>query len=204
MSPVLQSALAEVRDNPRLRLGLIAVLAIVWLYALLWWRDVQVDQRDQLAGMHEQADRLRPFERAEATWQARLVDARQLTAGMQTYLWEARSRSLAEAAFRDWLQSRAQSAGLAVRELTVRIQDGEPTAVQTPDAAAGSGPPFSVRARLVASFAPAAGVSLLLAVHSNKQHVGVQRMQFRNAPPGQESTFDLELVAPFAIREARP
>lgn len=204
MTSPLRQALSEVRGNPRLRLGLIAIAGIVWVYALLVWRDAQVLQQQQIVSLREQADRLRPFERAESVWASRLVEARQLSAGTQSYLWEARTRSLAEAAFRDWLQARAQSAGLTVRELNVRTQDTSATGAPSTEPSNPSGAPLAVRARMIATFAPTPTTSFLLLMHSNKQHVGVQRVQLRNAPAGQESTLDLDLVAPFVIKEPKP
>lgn len=196
--------LTEMRENPRLRLGLLTIGAIVWVYAILLWSDAQTAARNELQAMRSTAERLRPIERSESLWQERSAEARQLVAGLQTYLWEARSRSLAEAAFRDWLQAAVQGNGLNVREISVRAEELQEQAKTTGSPpAAGSQAPINLRARVVTTFAPQPAASLLTRLHSNGKHVGVHRLVVRNAPQGQEPVLELDLVAVFAIREPR-
>ncbi len=200
MMPALDAFAAELRDNPRLRLGLLAITGIVWLYALLLWNDAQTTGRDALRAVQSQADRLRPLERSEALWQERATEARQMVSGLQTYLWESRSRSLAEAEFRDWLQSRAQAAGLTLRELSVRAEEPADSAKGTGSGSTEAGP-LHLRARLVGVFAPQSASALLAALHSNPKYVGVQRLVVRNPPAGQDAVLELDLVAGFVIRD---
>jgi hypothetical protein len=208
----LAGVLSELRDNVRLRVGVGLILASGWLYALLVWDDVLAARRAELQQVRGEAERLRPFEKTDAVWKERAAEARQLNAGLQSYLWEARSRSLAEAAFRDWVQARAQSSGLKVRELTVRAVDAPVAAGAEPapagtagggTAASAAAGPLTVRARLVTGFVPSQLAALLLQLHEQPRHLGIQRLQIRNAPAGQEAVAELEIQVLFAIREGR-
>jgi hypothetical protein len=185
MNQFLESALGEFRENTRLRVGAGLIASILWLYGLLVWDDSLSTQRTQLQQVEQDIRRLRPFQRGEELWRQRLAEARNVTAGFRSHFWEARSRSLAEAAFRDWLQSRAHTAGLKVTELAVRAQDGSTTAPAVANEPAGTSGsaddrPLAVRGRMVATFGPRQVASLLLQLHDNPRHVAVQRLLIRN------------------------
>jgi hypothetical protein len=201
----LQRMTAEVRENPRLRLGLLAIVGIAWLHGLLLWSDTQSTMQQELAALRAEVERLRPYERTQALWQERAEQARQRVTGLQTYLWEAPTRSLAEAAFRDWLQAQALAAGLSVRELSVRSDEA---AEPARNGAAGGEPaqqgPVLLRARVVTGFSPPSAAQLLLQLYSTGKHVGVARMVIRNPPAGQEAVLELGLVASFAMAPTRP
>jgi hypothetical protein len=204
----IETAVGELRDNARLRAGVGAVVVILWLYALLAWGDAQSVREEQIKQLQQEINELRPFERTEDLWKQRLLEARSVSAGLQSYLWEARSRSLAEATFRDWLQGRAQSSGLRVRELNVRAQEaastpGEKSTVSE-TAALGNDKLLPIRGRLVADFSPSSTSSLLLQVHEQPHHVLIQRLVIRNPPPPQEGALEVEVQALFALREGRP
>lgn len=208
MNQGLAAAVIELRDNPRLRVGLAVVLAIAWLYGLLVWDDAQSAARTELQDMRERIDRLRPFERAEGVWQDRAAEARALNAGLQSFFWEARTRSLAEAAFRDWVQARAQDSGMKVRELTVRAVEGPQASTTgtgaTASAVADRAPDRLVlRARLVAGFVPSQTAQFLVQLHESPRYIGVQRLQIRNPSSGQDGAVEFEVQGVFVIREAK-
>lgn len=200
MTSSMQTLRASLRDSARLRWGIWTILGIGWLHALLLWDDSIVRVRGEVSQLHEQADRLRPFERGEALWQERAAEARMLYAGLQGLQWEARSLSRAEAAFRDWLQARAKEVGLGVRELSAGVQTPTDPASGTPPSAVTAAP-VVVRARLAATYRSAEAAALLLSFQANARKVTVRRLLIRNPAPPQEAQIEVELQALFALKE---
>lgn len=208
MTPSLQLLLAGLRQNDRLRWGVWVILGIGWLYALLLWDDSIARARADLSQLREQIDRLRPYERGEALWRERAAEARLLHAGLQGLLWEARSRSRAEAAFRDWLQARAKESSLGVRELSVRAQESSASGPDASGGGTGSPPseaaasaPVAIRARLAVTYQPVQAAALLLGLQSHSRTVTVRRLSIRNPAPPQEAVMELDLQALFVLKE---
>lgn len=201
MTSSLHALLADLRQNDRLRWGIWVILGIVWVYALLLWDESIVRARGELVQLREQTDRLRPYERGEALWQERAAEARQLHAGLQALLWEARSRSRAEAAFRDWLQARAKESNLGVRELSVRAQEMVDSSAVARPAETPAAAPVAVRARLAVTHQPAQAAALLLSLQGHARTVTVRRLSIRNPAPPQDAVMELELQALFVLKE---
>lgn len=112
MPPLLQAQLQQIQENPRLRLGLWAVLGIIVVYLLL----VIADSR---AATHEEsrqlADRLARLARLseEGNWTTRADEARGRLLDLEQRLWRTSSRGLAQAEFESWLLQQAEDAGFS-------------------------------------------------------------------------------------------
>lgn len=208
--PALGRLSSELRDNPRLRYGLLAIGAIVWIYGLLLLSDARAPARERLAQLEDRLATARAEER-DSGWPARGAAAAQQLAALRALLWRAPSRSLAEAAFRDWLQNAAQTSGLKIRALAVQTADrnGAPgaTAAPPPGATPLAGPlPPDVerlRARVTVEFAPQPWANFMLRIASSARVINVERIAIHNGnAQGAMAEFDIEAL--FLMEGAAP
>jgi len=188
---------AESRESTAVRIGLGAIAAIVWLYLLLVARDALAPARERLAQLEDRVQTAQAEER-DRGWPAREVAARAELGALRAMLWQSPTSSLAEATFRDWIQSAAQSAGLKVRTLTVQSADSG--AAPTRPVAAATATPLPddvqrVRAHLSVEFDRQAFATFLLKLASSAHVVGVERLVVHNATnQGAVSELDLEAL----------
>lgn len=113
-----QQAVAELAQSARLRLGLLVVAAILWLWALLVLGDMAQAWRESAEQLQDKAAALRPVLK-ERIWLERAEDSSQQLQAVRTQLWTDPDLAVTEANLQDWLRGTAQKAGLTVRDLNV-------------------------------------------------------------------------------------
>ncbi len=191
-APPLARWLGEFRgqlaESALLRIGLMAIIGIVWVYALLIVSDRVGADGAQLEALNAQLSRLRPLA-GDREWARRAADADQQLKAMQAMVWVENDMGLAEAAFQDWVRGTAGRAGLGVRQLNV-------ARVATPGASApASGQPQLIRARLVAEVDHQALLGFLSEVARNQPAVVVERLLLRAAAQPPTAEIDLRILA---------
>ncbi len=196
---------AELRESSRLRLGLMAICAIAWIYGLLVLADARALARERLGQMEDRVATARAEER-DRGWPAREAAASRQLAALRTLLWRAPSRSLAEAAFRDWLQNAGQAAGMKIRALAVQTSERslakEPAAGPAPAAAAPLPPDVErVRARVTVDFVPQPWANFMLKISSSARVINVERIAIRNNG-AQAATAEFDVEALFLLEAA--
>lgn len=193
----LAGARAEWRANARLRIGLWLVLAIVWLYALLWASDQVVVQRAAARQAADDLTRLRSIA-TQSVWPQRAEQARQQLDLLQGMAWVEPERSLAEAALQDWVTALAGKVGVVVRERSLLRGDaGAPQPAEAgsvPSRAAELPAAYAtLRMRLVFEFKPASLVALLNELAQSPRWVRVERLRVLQS--GKPAIAELELGA---------
>ncbi len=113
-----QQAAAELAQSARLRLGLLMVMAILWLWALLVLGDMAQAWRESAEQLQDKAAALRPVLK-ERIWLERAEDSSEQLQAVRTQLWSDPDLAVTEANLQDWLRGTAQKAGLTVRDLNV-------------------------------------------------------------------------------------
>lgn len=177
--------------NARLRLGLMSIAAICWVYLLMLAADQSALIGTQAQALRDEAGRVRPLAK-EQVWPQRADDARQQLAAVQSMLWTDSDAGLIEARLQDWLRSTAAKAGLSVRELT--MQRGTSTLNSTSEATAKQpGEPLMFRARLVLDLNRLALLGFLAELGRNEQVWVVERLALR--PGAQPALAEIELKA---------
>jgi hypothetical protein len=188
---------AESRESPTVRIGVVAIAAIAWLYLLLVARDALPPARERLAQLEDRVQTAQAEER-DRGWPGREAAARGELNALRAMLWQSPTSSLAEATFRDWIQSTAQAAGLKVRTLAVQSAEGATAAAHQAASAASAPLPDDVqpvRAHLTVDFDRNAWAAFLLKLATNAHVVGVDRVVVHNATnPGAVSELDLEAL----------
>ena len=113
----LRAQLEDVRENPRLRMGLWVVLGIASFYLVLLVSDRREATR---AESRQLAERIARLERAaeQGDWQIRAENARARLISMEQGFWNSSSRGLAQAEFESWLLQQAEQSGLGRAKAT--------------------------------------------------------------------------------------
>jgi hypothetical protein len=173
--------------SPRLRMGALAIVGLLWIQALLVandtaaaWQAAEQAQRDELARV-QAASR-------DRSWPQRADDARQQVDAMRSMLWSETDRGLAEAALQDWVRATAAKAGLRVREVAL---------VRGAAGAAASAPAGTqvVRARAVAEWDRVSLAGFLAEAAQHERRVIVDRLALRPTSQPPQAEIELRIVA---------
>ena len=181
---------AQWQVNSRLRLGVWAIVGIVWIYALLLGSDGVVAVRTRAQALTSEIDRLQPLMRANP-WPARVDDARQHLDALRTMEWaegEGGDLGLTEAALQDWVRATAGKAGLRLREMTLSRAAVPAAAGAVSTTLAAELPGQAVKLRITADWGRVELVAFLAEVGRSPSVVVVERLLLRPAatPAGVE------------------
>jgi hypothetical protein len=186
-STIRAEVAAQLMTQARLRVGLIAIIAILWVYGLLVAGDQAVAIGASTKLLREEVARVQPLAK-ERGWAERAEDARRQLTAVQGMQWVESDLGLVEARFQDWLRATAAKSGLSVRDLVLT------RALNAAPAAAASAPvagPQVIRARLVVDHNRLALLAFLSEVGRNERVIVVDRLLMRLA--AQPSIAELEL-----------
>ena len=117
---MMADLLSQLRTNARLRIGLVLIIAIAWLYGVLTLRDEVQAQQQRFRSSHLAIARLQA-QLAEPEWANRSTAARALAVQLENKLWQAPTPGLAQAAYQDWLTIAMVKAGVANPQITVSV-----------------------------------------------------------------------------------
>ena len=193
--------LDELRGNPRLRIGLVAVGVLVWLLGLQQLSDGLDAARAELAQSSEELQRLRTL-RGEQHWPAFRDQAQTRLADYRSLAWREESEGRMQAMLQDWLREQLATAGLQPRELAVTVLP--------PRAAPAAGDKRQAelpadmrlaRARLSFDFKPDTLHQLLAALAASHRWIWVSRLAVEN---DNRRTVELELEALFVLGARAP
>jgi hypothetical protein len=176
--------------NPRLRLAIWAVGALMWVYGLLVVSDSAPALQAQRSLAHDDLQRIRQIESPEV-WVQRQKETAQHWEALRALCWQANSPALAGAEAQDWLRALAQKAQLQVQDLRLLSGDGVGSA----------GGPELIRVRVNAAFAPLPLAALLNEIGQAERGAVVERLQIKTwtQPP----TVDLELRIRLRLPEGK-
>ena len=114
--------LAEVKDKPRLRVGLLLVVGIFWIYGLLLLRDSGTLAASEQQTLAKKVARIQAQSR-QTEWTARVEPALALQIELESRLWREGTIGLAQATFQDWLNQNVQQSNLTRSAVTVAAQE---------------------------------------------------------------------------------
>lgn len=140
---MLKNFLSQLRDNPRLRWGMIMIVGIVWLYGILLLHEKLQEQASQLRATTLSVARLQA-QVAQTEWLARVAPAKTLAVQLEARLWQAATPGLAQAALQDVLNAAMAKAGVTRPQITISVvEDAAPNASisTTPNTASNSQAP---------------------------------------------------------------
>lgn len=126
----------ELRGNPRLRRGLMAIAMVLLVDGALRWSDWVIQQQDTLARLQTELTELKSNARDEATLRSALAQAQSLSDAIDARLWTVSSEAVGQARMKDWLTDivkRAIANQYAVT-LAASRELGKPAATSVPAA----------------------------------------------------------------------
>ncbi len=173
----LKALLANLKANPRLRWGLLGIVAVLWLYGVLELRD-QVQRKNEAYGLLSKKIARIQATAAQNEWPARLKDAQAARFSMESRLWRETTIGLAQATINDWLAQLTQQASLTKVQLAVAAQEedgGGKGALAAADL-------WKVSAKLAFDFNPQSFYPLLNRITTNEKKIVVESLVIHSSP----------------------
>lgn len=187
--------LEELRGNLRLRVGLVAIVAILIGYGLLEWRDHLAASAADYRRLLNQVGRLGQQQHPEQ-WQGRVAEARLALAQARAQLWRNVSPGLAQAQVQDWLSSALRQTD--AKAYSVRVAEPE-TALDAQSLKARLPEELNqlvpLRARVEFNSDPAVLLALLAAMNDSKQRIVVDTLNIKALKTDMMLTFWFEIAA---------
>ena len=187
----------ELRANRRLRIGVVAILAILVLYGLLEWRDHLAAAKADYRRLLTQLSRVSQYRQAPGSaevWQAHAKDAEKALEQARGQLWRNKSAGLAQAQVQDWLNSLLRQ--VDAKQFTLRVAEPE-TALETESMTSKLPPEFKslmpLRARVEFNSDPAVLLGILAAVNDSPQQIGVDILNVKGFKTEMSLTFWFDL-----------
>ena len=193
--------LDEFRSKPRLRAGLAAVLALLWLLGLLELSDALDAARKERVRLSDEVARLRSVG-SEQRWPALREQAEARLADHRSLAWREESEGRMQAMLQDWLREQLAAAGVQPRELVVTVLPARTLSPSESGRKAELPADMRIaRARLSFEFKPDALHQVLARLPASRRWIWVSRMTVDN---DSQRTVELELEALFVLgaREA--
>lgn len=181
---MLDNFFSQLRDNSRLRWGVILIMGIFWLYAILLLRETlqEENQRHHAAG---QAIARLSTQLAQPEWTSRVTPAKVMAVQLEGMLWQAPTSGLAQAAFQDWLNTALTQVGAARPQITVTVLDeivaGAPEQSQA-GAAATPADLWKIKAKLSIEFNAATVMGFLKLIENNPKQIVVGMFKVSKEP----------------------
>lgn len=110
----------ELRDKPGLRLGLLVVIALAWIYGLLELEAAQAAASQERLQLVEEVARMQGLG-SEADWRRQRDEVFARLTALRGRAWREESEGRMQALLQDWLRQNLSSQGLQARELTVAV-----------------------------------------------------------------------------------
>lgn len=189
----------ELRENPRLQLGLAVVVGLLWVLGLLELADRLDAARTERTRLADDLARLGSVAEG-ARWPRLRDDAQQRLADYRALAWREESEGRMQAAMQDWLREQFAALGVQPRELVVSVLPAAaaPAGQVAAESSAGTLPPEMrvVRARATFEFDPQRLHRLLAALPESRRWTWVSRLSVDH---GTRRLVELELGALFVL-----
>lgn len=107
----MNTAVAELKANPRLRWGMWLIIGILWFYGILLLREAAENEAEAYLATSKKIAHIQGMD-TQTDWPARLEAAQALRLSLESRLWREGTIGLAQASFQDWLSQAVQQATL--------------------------------------------------------------------------------------------
>lgn len=186
----------ELRSNARLRIGLMVVVALVWVLGLLEMLDQLDAARKDRSRLTGEVEELRLVGK-EQHWMALRDQAQQRLADYRALAWREESEGRMQAMLQDWLREQLAAVGVQPRELTVTVLPARGVTPAQRDGKAQLPADMRIaRAQLSFEFKPDALHQFLARLPASLRWIWVSRMSVDN---DNRRMVDLELEALFVL-----
>lgn len=200
----MTTALQEFRISPRVRFGLVIIVAIGALYGLLEWRDSLAAQRQAYRRDALQLLRVEG-QKEQQQWLTRAVQAQEALDRAKGSLWTNSSVGRAQAQVQDWLsalmrQTAAQGSAVKVAEGDVAL-DSSGIASRLPASLQNLHP---LRARVEFATDQRVLLSVLAAINDSNQRIVVDALSVKSSRTELALTFWFSLPEDLSAESGSP
>lgn len=198
---MLENLFSQLRDNPRLRWGLILILGIFWLYVVLLMRESLQEESQRHDAAVQAIERI-SAQLAQPEWIKRVTPAKVMAVQLEGMLWQAPTSGLAQAAFQDWLNVALAQLGATRPQVTVTVVEERVAGAtdQSQDSTAATPTDlWEIKAKLNFEFNPAAVMSFLDHIENNPRQIVVETFKVSKEPVPH---VEMELYAHFQKQDA--
>lgn len=180
-------ARSEWANNPRLRLGVAVIAAVLAVYLLLVLRDWRAGLQEQYAARSEHLQKMQSLA-GQDEWIARAQDARKLRQALDAQIPEVATVGLAQAGIQTWVRSlgSAFGDGLQIQSQAPQPVEGQPGLWRVPVVLSGSAEPPLV-------------IQLVQQIEDRKSLAVIEQATVLNRA---NKTFSLTIVSLFRIPQA--
>jgi hypothetical protein len=187
LAALIDQARREWAGNRRLRIGGLAIGAILGFYLLLVLRDWQSALQLQYAARTEHLQKMQALA-GQDIWIARAQAAQSLRRGLEAEIPEVATLGLAQAGIQTWARDLSASIGgnLQVQNQAPQQVEGQPGIWRVPVVISGPGDPMQV-------------MNLISQIEGRKSLTVIDQATLVNR---ENRTFSLTVVSLFRIREA--
>ncbi len=96
--------ISELRNNTRLRLGVWFIIGLSFSYSIMLLNDYQIKKQQSYKAVVERLSQLKTIAN-QSKWTDRAIEIQQLRKQLQSKLWQANTKGLAQATFQQWLRT---------------------------------------------------------------------------------------------------
>lgn len=204
---MLNEVLNNLRCNPRLRLWLALIVAVIGFYGILVLRDALQEAEQQQRSVALGITRLRA-QLAQTEWLQRLPAAKIVAVQLEGRLWQAPTAGLAQAALQDWLNTALMQAKATKTQVTVTVIDeiartgvdgNTPASLSTASATTDGTPAtpsdlWKIKAKVGFDFTAPSLLEFLNRIENHDKQIVLISLNVRKDPP---SHVELELLTYF-------
>lgn len=184
---MMNDLLNQLRNTPRLRMGIALILGMAWLYGVLLLRDEVDAQNQRFRNSTQVLGRLKA-QLAEPQWVTRAPAARTLAVQLEGKLWQAPTPGLAQATLQDWLTKSMAKAGIATPQITVAaVEEAPPGTVAPTDPVAPTDADamadlWKIKAKMSFELNPPVLMDFLATLETHERQTTVRTLIIRKEP----------------------
>jgi len=181
---MLGNILNQLRENSRLRWGVLLILGIIWLYSILLLRENLQVQAQQYQALAQSISRLQ-IQMAQTEWAERVTPAKVIAVQLEGELWQAPTTGLAQAAFQDWLNAAMVKAHVTRPQISVTVIDDDSALAPDQGQGSGSATPsdlWKIKAKLSFEFNAATLMDFMKLIESHEKKIVTGTLNVRKEP----------------------
>ena len=165
--------------NPRLRVGLALIVAVLWFYGVLALRDVSESRLQSFQAAAGKLARVQAMAK-QGDWVDRVTEVTTLQADLESGLWRGDTLGLSRAALQDFLSQQMRLA--VVGRPLITLGNDEEVPPSSAEANSATNDLWKVKAKLNFEFTLESFNSLLLRLESHPQHLVVESLHVVKEP----------------------
>lgn len=160
--------LLQWQDNPRLRLGVLLIVFIVAGNGILMVNDYRNEQLEEYARENKKLIKLRRIQQ-QSGWADKAQSIRNIRLQLESGLWQAETKGLAQANAQTWLNEKLQQHNLSTLEVVTASVQNDPASPIV----------WIVPVQIKGTLTDADLIELLNHIEQNPKHMQIDQLQIK-------------------------